>query len=201
LYRNDSRLRWSAGLFCSRLAPRFHFDFAGVKMSETMSQQTLIELLYGKGAHANPIAAVQGIPVQLASRTLEGCPHSIWQIVSHMSYWMDYELRRISGEDPCYPTHAADSWPSPSAILAESEWKQVIAHFISSIDQLSALAKADLEFLHREVKPTHAVPGQSSYSVLDVLWQTAAHNSYHVGQIVLLRRMLNHWAAEVGDTW
>ena len=190
-----------AGAFNSRGVPNLAVDFHGVKMTESTNQQTLIELLYGKGAHANPVAATQGIPAQLAGRTLEGYPHSIWQIVSHMNYWMNYELRRISGEQPIYPTHAAESWPSPSAILTESEWKQVIAHFIASIDQLSALAKAGSEFLHREVKPAHAVPGQPSYSVLDVLWQLAMHNSYHVGQIVLLRRMLNHWPAEAGDTW
>ena len=166
-----------------------------------MNQRTLIELLYGKGAHANPVAAVQGIPSQLARHTLEGYPHSIWQIVRHMNYWMDYELRRISGEEPVYPTHAAESWPSPSLVLTESEWRQATVHFTASLDRLSALAMADLEFSNREVKPTHAVPGQPSYSALDVLWQLAMHNSYHVGQIVLLRRMLNHWHAEAGDTW
>jgi len=170
-------------------------------MSESTNQRTLIELLYGKGAHANPVAAVHGIPAQLACRTLEGYPHSIWQIVSHMNYWMDYELRRISGEEPVYPTHAAESWPSPSRMLTESEWQQVVALFAASIDHLSALAKAGAEFLNREVKPAQAVPGQPPYSALDVLWQLAMHNSYHVGQIVLLRRMLNHWHAEAGDTW
>jgi uncharacterized damage-inducible protein DinB len=170
-------------------------------MSESGSQRTLIELLYGKGAHANPIAAVQGIPAQLAGREVEGYPHSICQMVGHMNYWMDYELRRISGHAAHYPTHALESWPSPSAVLNESEWKQVIAHFIASLDQLSALAKADSAFLNREVKPNHTVHNQPLYSVLDLLWQTAVHNSYHVGQIVLLRRMLNHWPAEAGDTW
>jgi hypothetical protein len=166
-----------------------------------MNPQTLIELLYGKGAHANPITAVQGTPAQLASRILEGYPYSIFQIVGHMNYWMDYELQRIQGGDPYYPAHAAESWPSPSAPSAESDWQQVVAHFSASVDQLAAFAKAGSEFLSREIKPAHALPNQSAYSVLDVLWQTAVHNSYHVGQIVLLRRMLNAWPAKAGDTW
>lgn len=170
-------------------------------MTETMSPQTLMELLYGKGAHANPIAAVQGIPVSLAVRTLESYPQSIFQIVGHMNYWMDYELRRIRGEDPSYPAQAAESWPSPSAAPTEAEWNQAFTHFAASIDQLAALAKAGSEFLNRKVKPTHAAQNQPPYSVLDVLWQTAIHNSYHVGQIVLLRRLLNAWPAEAGDTW
>jgi uncharacterized damage-inducible protein DinB len=169
--------------------------------NKTMSQRTLTELLYGKGAHANPIAAVQEIPAQLAARKLEGYPHSICQVVGHMNYWMDYELRRIGGEDPPYPAHAAESWPSTSGAPTEFEWKQVVAQFAALIDQLSTLAKAGSEFLSREVKSTQAVHNRPAYSVLDVLWQTAVHNSYHVGQIVLLRRLLNDWPVQSGDTW
>jgi uncharacterized damage-inducible protein DinB len=38
--------------------------------------------------------------------------------------------------------------------------------------------------------------------VLAVLWQTAVHNSYHIGQVVILRRMLGAWPPLDGsDTW
>jgi hypothetical protein len=170
-------------------------------MSKTLSQQTLIELLYGKGAHANPIAAVQGIRVELAARKVEGYPHSICQMVGHMNFWMDYELRRIRQEDPPYPAHAADSWPPDSSPANDEEWQQGVARFTALIEELSALARSDAGFLNHEVKATHAVHNQQSSSVLDVLWQTAIHNSYHVGQIVLLRRLLNAWPAKAGDTW
>jgi len=172
-----------------------------MKMSESMTHSTLVELLYGKGAHANPVTAVRGIPAQLASRKLEGHPHSICQMVSHMNFWMDYEVRRIRQEDPPYPAHAADSWPSDSSPANEVEWEQEVARFAALIEELSILAQSDPEFLNREVKATHTVHSQQSSSVLAVLWQTAVHNSYHVGQIVLLRRLLNHWPAQVGDTW
>ena len=170
-------------------------------MSETINQQTLLELLYGKGAHANPITAVQGIRAELATRKLEGFPYSICQIVGHMNFWMDYELRRTRQEDPPYPKHAADSWSPDSSTSNETEWKQIVARFGALIEELSALARADQEFLSSEVKATHEVHNQQSSSVLAVLWQTAIHNSYHIGQIVLLRRLLNHWPAQAGDTW
>ncbi|HXM61288.1 MAG TPA: DinB family protein [Terriglobales bacterium] len=170
-------------------------------MTETGNQRILIELLYGKGAHADPIASVQGIPAKLASRRLQGYPHSIFQILSHMNFWMEYELRRISLEDPPYPAHAAESWTSDSSPASDGEWKQAEARFVALIGQLSALAQSDPEFLNREVKATHAVHTQQSSSVLAVLWQTAVHNSYHIGQIVLLRRLLNSWPGQAGDTW
>jgi uncharacterized damage-inducible protein DinB len=170
-------------------------------MAETVSQRTLIELLYGKGAHANPIASVHGIPSDLASRRLQGYPHSIFQILFHMNFWMEYELRRIRQEDPPYPSRAAESWPSDLSPVTDREWKQAEARFVALIGELSAFARSDPEFLNREVKATHAVHSQQSSSVLAVLWQTAVHNSYHIGQIVLLRRLLNSWPEQVGDTW
>ena len=59
----------------------------------------------------------------LATRTVAGYPHSIWQIVVHMSYWMDYELRKIAGEIPKYPDKAIESWPPHP----ESELKLAVA--------------------------------------------------------------------------
>lgn len=166
-----------------------------------MSQRTLLELLYGKGAHANPIIAVQGIPAEVATRKVEGYPHSIYQMVGHMNFWMDYELWRIRQENPPYPKHAADSWPSDPSTANEAEWNQVVARFAALIEELSALAQSDQEFLNCEVTAAHAVHNQQSSSVLAVLWQTAVHNSYHMGQVVLLRRLQNYWPAQAGDSW
>jgi hypothetical protein len=53
-----------------------------------MGDTTLRELIYGKGAHVDPVACVEDIPAELAARTVAGYPHSIWQIVEHMNYWM-----------------------------------------------------------------------------------------------------------------
>jgi uncharacterized damage-inducible protein DinB len=170
-------------------------------MSENPSQQTLIELLYGNGAHANPIASVQGISAELAGRRLSAYPQSISQILFHMNYWMEYELRRIRGDNPAYPAHAADSWPAHASPASEADWTQAVARFAALIDEFSAIAKSDSAVLNCEVNATHAAHNQLSGSVLAVLWQIVAHNSYHVGQIVLLRRSLNDWPAEAGDTW
>jgi uncharacterized damage-inducible protein DinB len=164
------------------------------------SEPTLRELFRGKRAHADSVACVEGLTVELASRHVDGFPHSIWQLVFHMNYWMDYELKRIRGERPAYPVHADGSWPSTSAPANEAEWLQVSADFHALIDELSALTKSpDLD---RGVENMHASQGSRIYSVSDVLWQTMTHNSYHIGQIAMLRRMLGAWPPQGGgDTW
>lgn len=74
-----------------------------------MPERALIELLYGKGAHANSIECVESLTAELASRQIAGFTHSIWHLVFHLNYWIDYDLRRIRGEHPPYPASARSS--------------------------------------------------------------------------------------------
>jgi uncharacterized damage-inducible protein DinB len=167
-----------------------------------MPEPTLIELLYGKGAHANSIDCVEGLTADLASRRIAGFPHSIWQLVFHINYWTDYDLRRIRGEHPPYPVHAEESWPRNLAAADETEWRQAVARFSALLSDVALLANSAAEKLQHEVEAMHPAHGQQSSSVLAVLWQTVVHNSYHLGQIALLRRTLGYWPPQSGgDTW
>jgi len=167
-----------------------------------MSERTLTELLYGKSAHANPVACVEDLSFQLAGRRTDNFPHSIWQLVTHLNYWMEYELRRIRGERPAYPEHAAESWPSAPAPASEAEWNNAIVHFKKLLAELAALAESAPDLLAREVPPTHPDHAKHASSLQAVLWQTLVHNSYHVGQIAMLRRALGAWPPlGGGDSW
>jgi uncharacterized damage-inducible protein DinB len=167
-----------------------------------MSDRILIELLYGKSAHANSLACVRDVSFHLAGRRASNFRHSTWQLVSHMNYWMDYELRRIRGDNPVYPAHAAESWPIEAAPANEDEWQKTIVHFEESLGKLAALAESPPEQLAREVQATHPDHLKHSSSLLAVLWQTLVHNSYHIGQIAMLRQALGAWPPNGGgDSW
>jgi uncharacterized damage-inducible protein DinB len=161
----------------------------------------VVELLLGKGAHADPVALIRDVTFESCARTVSGFPHSIWQIVWHMDYWMDYELRRIKGDRPVYPLQAAASWPRQTGPENGSEWEKTCARFCARIDELARLAEAGAETLNREVEPMHATHAEQSSTLLAVLSQLVAHNSYHIGQIVLMQRAFGEWKASHGDTW
>jgi len=67
---------------------------------------------------------------------------------------------------------------------------------------LTALAESSSEILARHVAATY--PGHTKYSssLLAVLWQILVHNSYHIGQVAMLRRTLGAWPPQGGgDSW
>ncbi len=172
-----------------------------------MGDNTLRELVSGKGAHVDPIACIDDISAGLAARTVAGYPHSIWQIVDHMSYWMDYDLGKVAEEDRQYPLRAIESWPShpnPSADArsAEEAWQTSVRVFFELLARLAMLAESDAGELARKVHNIGSADSPRQSTVGAMLWQLAAHNSYHTGQIALLRRQLGAWPPRRGgDNW
>jgi len=167
-----------------------------------MSQRELTELLHGKGAHADPIACVEDISAATAARQVAGFPHSIGQLVFHMNYWMSYELRRIRGEKPEYPEHAEESWAATPSPADAQEWDRLRRDLAWFLAQYAELAKSSVAEMQREVESAHEGDKKVAGSLGAVLWQMVAHNSYHVGQIALIRRALGAWPPRGGgDSW
>ena len=167
-----------------------------------MSEFTLQELIRGKGAHADPVACVEDLSLDLAWEKVPGFPHSIWQLLGHINYWIDYELKRIAGERPGYPEHASESWPKAVGPANADEWRAEVSRLSELLEKMRVLADSVPELLDVQVEILHSSQRSRSSTVRAVLWQIVAHNSYHVGQIVMLRQCLGAWPARGGgDTW
>jgi len=158
-----------------------------------MGDTALRELVYGKGAHADTLACVEDIKADVAVRKVDGYPHSIWQIVEHMNYWMDYELRQIAGDRPRYPDHAIESWPEHTPVADEKQWQAAVCRFSELLSRLAELAESDTAALDRPVSDAHAPNAIRPSTVRTMLMQITAHNSYHAGQVAMLRRQFDAW--------
>lgn len=165
-----------------------------------MGDTTLRELVYGHGAHVDTLACVEDIAAGLATRTVTGYPHSIWQIVEHMNYWMDYEIQRIAGKRPSYPDHAIESWPAHPNPAGHEQWESTRERFVDLLARMASLAESDAAVFEKAVPPDK--PSLPPSTVSAVLKQITAHNSYHVGQIAMLRRQFDAWPPQRGgDSW
>ena len=171
-----------------------------------MSSRALTELLHGKGAHADPLACVEDLSAELAVRHVEAFPHSIGQLVFHMNYWMDYEQRRIRGERPAYPEHSSESFPpAPSRSDVQDDaqdWDRLRKRFAGLLADFIVLTKSSLKEMQRQLETVHDGDTKLAGTLEAVLWQMVVHNSYHTGQIAMIRRALGAWPPRGGgDTW
>ena len=167
-----------------------------------MSSRALTELLHGQGAHSDPLACIEDLSAELAGRHVEGFPHSIGQLVFHMNYWMDYELRRIRGEPPAYPEHNSESFPPTPSPSDAPDWDRLRERFSNLLAELAALANSSAQEMQRQIETAHEGDKKVAGTLHAILWQMVAHNSYHIGQIAMIRRVLGAWPPRGGgDTW
>jgi uncharacterized damage-inducible protein DinB len=179
---------------------------AEVRMSEAdglkgQMERVALELLVGRGAHADPLACVEDLTADLAGRTPPGFTHSIFEIAAHLNYWMKYDLKRMRGAPDPYPAHAAESWPGRPHVR-DADWKKEVETFRRLLEDVASACRSRAAGWLRQAPPTHASHERNASTVGAMIFQTITHNSYHLGQIVDLRRALGAWPpAQGGDTW
>lgn len=154
-------------------------------------RDALVRALTGEGAHVQAASALDGLDWQLAGARPDGAAHSVFQIVNHLIYWQDHALAWLAGDKPATPARDADSWPGPPAPASAEEWQAATVRFAAGIDRLVRHAREDDLFARRGPK-----------TGLYILQISAAHDSYHLGQVVLLRQQLGAWPPPGGGfTW
>jgi uncharacterized damage-inducible protein DinB len=119
-----------------------------------------------------------------------------------MNYWMSYEWRRIRGERPAYPEPNSESFPAAAASVDVGEWDRRRRDLAGFLVQYAELAKSPALELQPEIESAQTGDKTVAGTIEAVLWQMVAHNSYHVGQIGLIRRALGVWPPRAGkDRW
>ena len=147
--------------------------------------------LRGRPAHVKTDTVFDGLDWRLAGEKPASLPHSVWEQLDHMIFWQEYMLTQLRGETPNVAEHAADSWPAEPAPADEDVWKEAVARF-----------KKGLETAAREAEKDLGEKLAEDQSRMDLLMTIIMHNSYHAGQVALLRRALGAWPPpEGGDTW
>jgi uncharacterized damage-inducible protein DinB len=159
----------------------------------TPVRQAIANGLFGEMAHVSPEAVFDGLDWTLVSEKPTGAPHSVWDILQHVLYWQDYCLKLLRGENPSAPEHASESWACTERPLDEQGWHAAVSSFLDGLS--AALEAAQLEL-------SESLEGRPEKSRVEVLQSLIGHNSYHLGQVVLLRQLLGSWPPPSGgDTW
>jgi len=150
-------------------------------------RQHLLYFLRGGGAHLSFDAAIAGLPAKLRGARSAGLPFTVWRLLEHMriAQWDIVEFSR----NPRYvsPEFPEDYWPKTDAPPSDVAWEKSVKAFrkdLKGMQELVANPKTDLF-----ARISHGT-GQT---ILREALLVADHNAYHLGQIVMLRRLLGAW--------
>jgi hypothetical protein len=155
-------------------------------MSEPVREQ-LVSLLRGGNAHLDFDSAMKGLPAKLRGTRPKGSPHSPWEILEHMriAQWDILEFSRDANhKSPKWPE---GYWPESPAPPSAAAWSRSVRQFRENLDEMCALVENPrTDLLAR-------IPHGEGQTILREALLVAGHNAYHLGQFVLIRRLLGAW--------
>jgi hypothetical protein len=152
-------------------------------------RQHVLDLLRGRNAHADFDTSVADVPSRLRGVKPPGAPHTAWQLLEHMriAQWDILEFSRdAKHKSPAWPE---GYWPKTEAPPSAASWNNSLRSFRADLKAMAKLVadkKTDL---------FAPIPHGSGQTILREAMLIADHNSYHLGQMVLLRRLLGTWKA------
>lgn len=144
------------------------------------------ELLRGGGEFNTPERILSDLTAEQAYLKPPGSPYSIAQVVAHLHYWQERQVATALGEARPRPEHLDDTFVAPDP----AEWAALVSAFLGGVTAASEAATERAEATS---------PDRNDTSIPYDLAESALHNAYHLGQIVLLRQMLGFWPPAGGD--
>jgi hypothetical protein len=145
-------------------------------------REHLIELLDGRSAHIDLESAVKDFPTDKINVRVEKSPHSAWDLLEHIriAQWDILEFCRDA-------KHRSPDWPDgywPKKEGTANDWKKSVKQILKDLKTMRDLVagkKTDLYAI---------IPHGDGQTVLREALLIADHNAYHLGQLVLVKKML-----------
>jgi hypothetical protein len=146
-----------------------------------------IDALVDPHAHPTFEETVRGLPPKLRGARVRGFEHSIWQLLEHIriAQWdiLEYSLDPRH-ESPKFPD---GYWPKSVAPESERAWTASVKRFV--FDRLRFVTM----LTRRGADPLAPIAHAPDASLLGQFLLAQHHTSYHLGQIVMLRKRLGAW--------
>ena len=161
-----------------------HESSSGIALREQ-----LIDLLHGGHAHTNFLEAVGGIPHARLGIRPEGLPHSPWELLEHMRIAQNDILLFSQSAEYVSPEWPQGYWPASPAPANQKEWDASVRSFQDDLDSFVSMLRDPSQDLYTRF------PWGDGQTLLREALVLADHNSYHLGQLVLVRRLLGAWNA------
>jgi hypothetical protein len=153
-------------------------------------REHVLYLLRDGGAHLDFNKAIADLPPQLRGAKPPGVPHTPWRLLEHLRIcqWDILEFSR--NPQHVSPKFPDGYWPKGDAPPDAAAWNKSVAGFCSDLRAMQDLVADPRTDLFAKI------PHGDGQTILREALLVADHNAYHLGQLVMLRRLLGAWSEE-----
>lgn len=160
----------------------------GSRGNDQALRAQLAKLFEGSEAHADWRKAFLDMPAGLQGVKPEGAPHTAWQLLEHMriAQWDILEFSRNPKHvSPQFPD---GYWPPTPAPPDPEAWEASAKVFGRDLGEMKKLVSDP------ETNLFAPIAHGDGQTILRQALLVADHNGYHLGQLVLVRKMLGAWS-------
>lgn len=150
-------------------------------------RQHVVNLLKGGGAHVEFSDVIHGFPAKKYGTYVKGFDHTAWQLLEHLriAQWDILEFSKNAKHvSPDFPE---GYWPKIPGPPNRAAWDVSVRTFKRDLSKMIALVN------HPKTDLFAKIPHGGGQTILREALVLADHNSYHLGQLVDLRKAMGAW--------
>ena len=148
----------------------------------------LVSLLKGGNAHVRFEDVVKGFPVSKINADVPNLPYTPWQLLEHMRITQFDILDFARNPKYKYMKWPKDYWPNRNKNATGRDWKNSIKLFNKDCRDLQGIANNTVDLYAK-------IPWGTGQTILREILLVADHNAYHLGELLMMRRLLGAWQA------
>ena len=155
-------------------------------MSDPLRDQ-VVSLLRGGNAHVTFDDAVKDLPAKFRGIKPKGAAHTAWELVEHMRIAQSDILEFSRDSKHVSPDWPEGYWPKTQKPPSDAAWRKSIASIRKDREAMIDLVSDPKTDLYEDI------PHGTGQNLLREALLIADHNAYHLGELVLLQRLIGAW--------
>jgi hypothetical protein len=144
----------------------------------------LVQVLDWDHAHLKFDDAVKDFAAELRGKRPDGGPHSAWELLEHLRITLSDILEFTRDPKHVSPEFPVGYWPASEAPPADTAWDESVAAYRADLRGLAELTADESLDLFAPI------PHGDGQTPLREILLAADHNAYHLGQLMMVRRIL-----------
>jgi hypothetical protein len=144
----------------------------------------LLEFLRGGSAHIDFRSALKNFPSEFYGKKPKSAPYSAWQLLEHIRIALHDLVEFCTNPKYIAPDWPKDYWPEAEAPPSAAAWRasvKAVEADIAAFEKMVGDPKSNLYAL---------IPWGDGQTLLREILVAGDHTSYHLGQLVMLRKQL-----------
>jgi uncharacterized damage-inducible protein DinB len=156
-------------------------------LEDKFLRDQLVETLRGGNAHVDLFIALKDFSEDLYGAKPDGAPYSAWQLLEHIRIALNDLLVFCTDPDYAAPKWPDAYWPKQAAPPSSAAWKTSVKALRADLDAFEKLIRDPESNLYARI------PWGDGQTLLREVLLVIDHTSYHLGQLVMLRKQIGAW--------